>query len=324
MVACRMSGVFQQHVPVLLDQVLDNLITSPSGTYLDATFGRGQHAQAILQRLSPRGRVIAVDKDHEAISYAQQYFVHDHRFTVIHSSFANMRCLLSNLTMLGKIDGILFDLGVSSPQFDNPERGFSFSRNGMLDMRMDTTQDLDAKGFLATVNEATLVEVLQCYGEERFARRIARAIITARAAAPITTTVQLANIIKSAVPPIKYSRLPHVRDKHPATRSFQAIRIVVNQELTELSSSLAQTLDALTIGGRLAVISFHSLEDRLVKQFIRQHEKGREYPRGLPIKQSAFQARLKSIGKAIKPNMQEIHFNTRARSAILRIAEKVS
>ncbi|EKD71623.1 MAG: hypothetical protein ACD_46C00143G0005 [uncultured bacterium] len=316
MAACRMSEIFHQHIPVLLDEAVDHLITSPEGIYIDATFGRGSHSQTILNRLNANGRLIAFDKDLDAVTFAKQK-IQDKRFAIYHTSFARMKIVLNELQLIGKVSGILFDLGVSSPQLDNPERGFSFTREGKLDMRMDTTQGIDAMTWIATVDEDELANVLWQYGEEKFSRRIARAIITARMQTPIKTTGQLADIIKFALPKPKQ---PH--DKHPATRSFQAIRIAINQELTELQLALTQALDVLSIGGRLCVISFHSLEDRIVKQFIKEYEKGREVPRGLPIKNIAFNARLKSIGKPIKPSLQEISINPRARSAILRIAEK--
>lgn len=319
MAACRMSEIFHQHIPVLLNEAISHLVISPHGIYVDATFGRGSHSQAILDRLSPEGRLIVFDKDPDAVAYAKAHFSHDARFRIFHSSYARLQLCLNECGVVGRIDGILFDLGVSSPQLDNPDRGFSFSRSGTLDMRMDTTQGMSAMQWLAEVDEKDLADVLWQYGEEKFSRRIARAIVAACDVAPITTTAALADIIMHAMPRPKK---PH--DKHPATRSFQAIRIAVNQELTELEQGLAQSLEVLAVGGRLSVISFHSLEDRLVKQFIKKFEKGEDLPRGLPIKGNHFNARLKSIGKPIKPSLQEVNVNPRARSAILRIAEKRS
>ncbi len=320
MAACRMNETFHQHIPVLLREAVENLVLSPHGIYIDATFGRGSHSQAILDLLDKNGRLIGFDKDPDAIDYAQHTF-HDSRFTIYHTSFADMQTLLEKEKVWGHINGILFDLGVSSPQLDNPTRGFSFTREGILDMRMNTRTGVSAMQWLAQVGEAELADVLYEYGEEKFSRRIAKAIVTARNQAPIKTTTQLADIIKFAMPKPK-TRSP--QDKHPATRSFQAIRIVVNQELAELQQGLADALEALAIGGRLVVISFHSLEDRIVKQFIKQHEKGKEIPRGLPIKKRdmQMQSRLKSLGKPIKPNLQEMNMNPRSRSATLRIAEK--
>lgn len=314
-----MNDTFHQHIPVLLNEVVENLVVSPHRLYIDATFGRGSHSQAILNKLSADGRLIAFDKDPDAVAYAKEHFSHDKRFSIFHSSFARMQMRLSELEVVGSVEGILFDLGVSSPQLDNPERGFSFSRDGNLDMRMDTTQGIDAMQWIAKIDEKELADVLWLYGEEKLSRRIARAIVAKRSIEPITTTAQLADIIKFATPRPKK---PH--EKHPATRSFQAIRIAVNQELTELEQGLQQSFEALAVGGRLCVISFHSLEDRIVKQFIKQHEKGEELPRGLPIKGEWFKARMKSIGKPIKPNLKEVNLNPRARSAILRIAEKLS
>jgi 16S rRNA (cytosine1402-N4)-methyltransferase len=321
MAAFRMNNiniVSHQHIPVLLTEVVHHLVISPEGTYVDATFGRGSHAEAILNSLNSHGRLIALDKDPEAVAYAKHRFSHDRRFTIFHTSYAALERILTQLNLLGQVQGLLLDLGVSSPQLDDPKRGFSFTQNGVLDMRMDTTQGEDAEKWLAEVDEKTLASVLWQYGEEKKSKRIARAIIAARSAMRITTTGQLADIISHAVPRSKKSN-----DKHPATRSFQAIRIVINQELAELQQVLMQGLTSLAIGGRLAVISFHSLEDRIVKQFIAEHEKGKALPRGLPIKESHFMARLKTIGKIIKPSSQEIFHNPRARSAILRIAEKL-
>lgn len=319
MAACRMSEKIHQHTPVLLSEAIAQLITVSDGIYVDATFGRGSHSQAILEKLNQNGRLIAFDKDPEAYSFAKSHFSHDSRFTIFHASFARLQIILQELHVFGKIQGILFDLGVSSPQLDDATRGFSFSKEGKLDMRMDTSQGIDAMTWLAHVSEKELADVLWQYGEEKFSRRIARAIVEKRSETPITTTSQLAEIIIKAMPkPVSY------KDKHPATRSFQAIRIAVNQELTELTQALNQSLEALAPHGRLAVISFHSLEDRIVKEFIRGHEKGPDLPRGLPIKDQSYRSRLRSVGKPIKPNLQEVTHNPRARSAILRIAEKQS
>lgn len=318
MAACRMNEIFHQHIPVLLNEAVENLVISPNGVYIDATFGRGSHSQAILDRLNAQGRLIAFDKDLDAVAYAKKHFSHDPRFAIYHTSFARMEMVLREAQVFGAVSGILFDLGVSSPQLDDPARGFSFMRDGKLDMRMDRTRGTDAMSWIASIDEKTLADVLFQFGEEKFSRRIARAIIAARNEKPIETTAQLAEIIKKSVP-----RTKATIDKHPATRSFQAIRIAVNQELSELQLGLNQALEALAIGGRLAVISFHSLEDRVVKQFIKQHEKGQPIPRGLPIKGDLFNARLKTVVKPIKPDPQEVNVNPRARSAILRIAEKL-
>jgi 16S rRNA (cytosine1402-N4)-methyltransferase len=318
MVACRMNDILNNanlHFPVLLRESVAGLNIQASGIYLDATFGRGSHSRAILNQLDQNGRLIAFDKDQEAIHYAKQH-IHDDRFQIIHTSFAMMEKTLKNLHLFGKIQGILFDLGVSSPQLDDGERGFSFMRNGNLDMRMDTTQGIDAASWIAQIGEKELADVLWQYGEEKHSRKISRAIVENRKEKAITTTAELAGIICSVLPK------PRFHEKHPATRSFQAIRIAINQELEDLPKALDQALNSLIAGGRLCVISFHSLEDRIVKQFIKQHEKGEELPRGLPVKASSFQSRLKSIGKPIKPSLKELNINPRARSAILRIAEK--
>lgn len=306
------------HRPVLLEEALEGLAIRPNGIYIDGTFGRGGHSRAILEHLSDQGKVFAMDKDPEAIKSGKVQFGDDSRFQIVQESFANLGSYARQHNLLGRVDGILLDLGLSSPQLDDPKRGFSFLHEGPLDMRMNPEADEDAATWLMHVSEAELAKVLTNYGEERFARRIAKAIIAEREQGPISTTRQLANIIAKAVP----SREKH---KHPATRSFQAIRIVINRELEELQACLEQCLEVLTIGGRLAVISFHSLEDRIVKQFIRKLVKGdNELPSKLPVKQSAFTPKLKAIGKAIKPSIEEIKRNVRARSAVLRIAEKVS
>lgn len=319
MAVCRMSDHYHQHIPVLLKEAVGALITAENGVYVDATFGRGSHSRAILEQLGSQAKLIAFDKDPDAIAYAKQHFANESRFSIIHSSFARLQLALEAKGLFGQVNGILFDLGVSSPQLDNPERGFSFSRDGQLDMRMDTTQGVDAMNWLATVGEKELADVLWQYGEEKYSRRIARAIVTMRDETPITSTAQLAEIVLRAVPKQKGTW-----DKHPATRSFQAIRIAINEELTDLQLGLAQALAALAPGGRLAVISFHSLEDRIVKQFMKLQEKGVELPRGLPVKGSQHQATLKIIGKPVKPSLHETNVNPRARSAILRIAEKLS
>ena len=321
MAVCHMTEIFHQHRPVLLHEVSDHLITNPDGIYVDATFGRGSHTRAILARLSSQGRLFAFDRDPEAVAYAQSYFLHDKRFNIFHRPFSCLQACLASLNVMGQVQGILFDLGVSSPQLDNPERGFSFSRAGKLDMRMDVTQGIDAKTWLANIEEKALADILWRYGEEKFSRRIARAIVHARQHQAIETTTQLADIIVRAVP--HQNKKNKFADKHPATRSFQAIRIAINEELQELQLGLVQSVAALATGGRIGVISFHSLEDRLVKQFFRLQASGPIIPRGLPVKGETSKAILKIIAKPIKPSLQEIHENPRARSAIFRIAEKL-
>lgn len=318
MVASRMTDNFNEHQSVLLTEVIDNLMLQPDGVYLDATFGRGGHAQAILAALGEKGRLLAMDKDPAAVAYARQAFAHDKRFTIHHGSFADLAQFVAQQNLTGKINGMLFDLGVSSPQLDNPDRGFSFMRAGKLDMRMDSSQGMDAATWIATVDEKTLADALWKYGEERFSRRVASAILKARAETPITTTVQLAEIIGKAIPGWQ-------QGKNPATRSFQAIRIVINHELDDLEQGLAQTLPALAPNGRLLVISFHSLEDRIVKEFMNEEDRGADanLPAGFPIKQADIKKHFKKLGRAIKPSAQEISANPRARSAILRIGEKL-
>ena len=316
MAACRMNDTL--HIPVLLREAVDALVTDPNGTYIDATFGRGSHSQAILQKLSTHGQLLAIDRDITAVAHAKES-IHDQRFTMVHAAFSQLTSIVNQYQLAGKVTGILFDLGVSSPQLDTATRGFSFVRDGELDMRMDTTTGVDAKTWLASVDEKTLATVLWEYGEERFSRQIARRIVAERQIAPIATTKTLAEIIKSAIPARFRSH-----DRHPATQSFQAIRIAINNELQELEAVLPQALEMLSVRGRLVVISFHSLEDRIVKEFIRVQEKGEMLPRGLPIKDTGFTPRLHSVGKRIKPSESEIAANPRARSAILRIAEKTS
>jgi 16S rRNA (cytosine1402-N4)-methyltransferase len=317
MAACHMNEAFNKHIPVLLNEAISHLVTKAEGTYIDATFGRGNHSLAILNKLNEKGRLIALDRDPEAVQYAE-HFIKDDRFSIFHSSFSTLATITNEQGLLGNIQGVLFDLGVSSPQIDNPNRGFSFTKAGPLDMRMDTTKGIPVSEWLAKIDETNLANILWTYGEERFARRIAKAIIETREVMPLERTDQLAQIIKSAIPKRAYS----LADKHPATRSFQAIRIAINQEINELALGLEAAFNVLKKHGRLAVISFHSLEDRAVKQFIKQHEKKEaSLQRRLPIQINEPQG-LKTIAK-IKPGAAEITHNPRARSAILRIAEKL-
>ncbi len=303
------------HIPVMLDAVLEGLNIHPEGIYIDATFGRGGHARAILDKLNQNGRLLVLDRDPEAIFEAHALAAKDKRLTVKQGSFKNLYTWCEAEDLIGKVDGILFDLGVSSPQLDSANRGFSFKNDGPLDMRMDPSAGISAADWLNSAEETAISTVLQTLGEERFHRRIARAIIAARNTTPITTTRQLAEIVSKANPAWE-------KIKHPATRSFQAIRIFINNELEEITLGLDQALEILANGGRLAVISFHSLEDRLVKRFIQKHEKGDEHPIGLPILASQMNQRLCRLGRSIKPMEGEIAKNKRARSAILRLAEK--
>lgn len=305
------------HLSVLLNESINALSIKADGVYVDATFGRGGHSRAILSQLNDAGRLLAIDKDLDALDHAQQHFANDARFSIVHGSFSKLADIARQAGIYGKVDGILLDLGVSSPQLDNAERGFSFMNQGRLDMRMDVTQPLDASSFVNTANEKEMAVVFKQYGEERFSGRIARAIVSAREVSPILTTTQLAEIVKEANP--KWEK-----HKHPATRVFQAIRIHVNQELTDLGACLKQCVEVLSVGGRLVVISFHSLEDRMVKQFMRDEAHGIQPPLGVPIKASEIKTHFKCIGKAIKPHDDEIKQNSRSRSAVLRIGEKIA
>lgn len=302
------------HVSVLLDGAVEALIYDPQGTYLDGTFGRGGHSRAILSRLAPEGRLLALDRDPQAIAEAAN--IVDSRFSIVHSEFARLGDVTREKGLHGQISGILLDVGVSSPQLDDAERGFSFLRDGPLDMRMDPTRGESAAEWLARVDEAEMAGVFKRYGEERFARRLARAIIERRKERPFTRTADLAEVIKAAHPAWE-------KGKHPATRVFQAIRIEINGELDQLDKALEEALEALAPGGHLVVISFHSLEDRRVKRFIRDHVRGdTQLPKGVPLRDDQIQRRLESLGKAQKASKEEVDANPRARSAVMRIARK--
>ena len=306
-----------EHVPVLREEVLEALAVKSDGRYLDATFGRGGHAAAILEQLGSAGVLLVVDRDPVAIDAARARYGKDARVRIIQGNFADMQALTANAGFEGQFDGILMDLGVSSPQLDDPERGFSFRGDGPLDMRMDPTQGLSAAQWLATVDERTLTDVIRRYGEERHARRVARAIIRARTEAPIERTARLAEVVAAAVPG---RREP---GKHPATRSFQAIRIEINGELKSLETALDEALALLAPGGRLCVISFHSLEDRMVKRFLRRHATEDEVWRGLPDMPAHARASLRLVGRARRAGDAELGDNPRARSAVLRVAERL-
>jgi 16S rRNA (cytosine1402-N4)-methyltransferase len=305
------------HQTVLYEEALEQLNIKPDGIYLDCTFGRGGHSGGILKLLNSSGRLLALDRDMDAIASDEaKRLTKDNRFSLHHASFAELGAVIEQHGYIGKVDGILMDLGVSSPQLDNAERGFSFLRDGPLDMRMDSNHGLSAAEYLARVDEKELIRVLFEYGEERFARRIANAVITQREQQPLQTTLQLAKLIENNVP---------FRDKHkhPATRSFQAIRIEINQELEQIKTGLKQAADVLAPGGRLVVIAFHSLEDRIVKRFIRYQAGPKTNPGKLPVKeQDIEQGQLRKIGKSIRAQQQELQQNPRARSAVLRVAEK--
>jgi 16S rRNA (cytosine1402-N4)-methyltransferase len=300
------------HATVLLNEAVEALQIKPNGIYVDGTFGRGGHSRLILKKLGKEGRLIALDKDPMAIKSAE--VIEDGRFQIVHSGFEHLTQILGELGV-GKVEGVLLDLGVSSPQLDDEQRGFSFRFDAPLDMRMDTSRGETAAQWLATVDEGILAEVISDYGEERFARKIARALVTSRKENPINTTRQLSEIVAQTV----RTREP---GKNPATRTFQAIRIYINRELEELESVLPQCMDSLKIGGKMAVISFHSLEDRMVKHFMRDMSQGDKLPRNLPIRAADIpKAKLKQIGKAIHASAEELEINPRARSAVLRVAE---
>lgn len=305
------------HISVLLQEALDGLAIKTDGCYLDGTFGRGGHSRAILSLLGDAGRLYAIDRDPAAIAAASLLSA-DSRFHITHSPFAALGTIAEQQHIAGKLDGILLDLGVSSPQLDDADRGFSFMRDGPLDMRMDPSAGISAAQWLAQADVEDISFVLREYGEEKFAWRIAQAIVASRTETPLTRTSQLAALISNSVPKSNKEK------KHPATRSFQAIRIYINSELEQVNQALLAAMQVLKPGGRLVVISFHSLEDRLVKQFMRRYSKGEPIPRGIPLTAAQMQQRteLKLVGKAIMPSAQELELNPRSRSAVLRIAEK--
>ena len=312
-----MSQEFK-HITVLLQEAVEALVQDASGFYVDGTFGRGGHSALVLEQLADDGRLMGIDKDPQAIAHAHERFADESRFSIAHGSFAQLQEFVSERDMDGKVDGVLLDLGVSSPQLDDASRGFSFLNDGPLDMRMDTTRGESAADWIAHADETEIADVIYTYGEERFSRRMARAIVAAREEEAITTTARLAKIISEANPAWE-------KGKHPATRAFQGIRIHINRELEDLESCLDQALETLKVGGRLVVISFHSLEDRIVKRFIRKHVKGDEHlPRGIPVTNDMLKIRLKNVGKAVKASSGETEANVRARSAVMRVAEKVA
>ena len=303
------------HFSVLLQESLDGLNIKPNGVYIDGTFGRGGHSKQLLSRLDNQGRLIAIDQDPQAIDYANEYFI-DERFEIQYGSFEDIKAFCEARDLVGKVDGILLDLGVSSPQLDDSERGFSFMREGPLDMRMNPNQGLSAKAWLKEVDEKTLKLVLQNYGEERFSGRLAREIKAASDRDELHTTLDLANLVKRVSPKTE-------KNKHPATRTFQAIRIAVNRELDVLKNVLEAAVQVLAPGGRLSVISFHSLEDRIVKVFIRDQSKIKDLFPDSPIQLEVIEPVLKKVGKPIFPSKEECQLNPRSRSAVLRIAEKL-
>ena len=305
------------HVPVLLEQVLEGLDVKASGRYVDATFGRGGHSRAILDRLGDTGRLIGIDRDPAAIASASETITGDKRFEIIRGDYAELEAFLAARGLVGRVDGVLMDLGVSSPQLDEAARGFSFRRDGPLDMRMDPGAGASAASWLASVEEKELRRVLKTYGEEKSAAKIAKAIVAAREIKPLTTTAQLADIVAAAAP-------AHGSRKHPATKTFQAIRIVINDELGQLEQGLRQAVNVLAPGGRLCVISFHSLEDRIVKRFMRDESREPAPYRGMPDIPAEYRPRLKLIGRQRSASEQEVAANARARSARLRVAERAA
>jgi len=302
------------HRTVLLQEAVDALNVRPDGTYIDGTFGRGGHSALILERLGRSGRLIGFDKDEVAVAAARERFGADERFRMVHGSFTQIAAVVGEMGLTRRVDGLLLDLGVSSPQLDEAQRGFSFMQDGPLDMRMDRSRGQSAADWLSVAEEDEMAAVIKEYGEERFARRIARAIVRERAQSPLQTTAQLAALIERAAP-VKE------KHKHPATRTFQAIRIFINRELDDLQDCLRDSLKVLAGGARLVVISFHSLEDRIVKRFMRDQARGPQLPKRLPVAHVQTQGALRLIGKAIKPGEAEVADNPRARSAVMRVAE---
>ncbi|MFQ3207555.1 MAG: 16S rRNA (cytosine1402-N4)-methyltransferase [Glaciecola sp.] len=305
------------HRSVLLQESISGLNIKPDGIYIDATFGRGGHSAEILKQLSSKGRLIALDRDDTAIESAQR-FIDDPRFSIHHVAFSNIEDVVNELELMCDIDGVLMDIGVSSPQLDDASRGFSFQKDGPLDMRMDRSAGISAADWLNKADLEEITMVLKTYGEEKFGKRIAHAVLEQRVIKPLETTAEFAQLIDKAVP---------VKDKfkHPATRSFQGVRIFINGELDQLNEGLEGAVKVLKTGGRLVVISFHSLEDRVVKRFIRKLSKGKDIPRGLPLTQQEIDAEklVIPIGRAVKPTAEEITQNVRCRSSVLRTAEKL-
>jgi len=302
------------HISVMLNEAVDELIVDPDGDYVDGTFGRGGHSRLVLQKLG-KGKLLGFDKDPVAIEYGEKLAAEDNRFQIVQDSFANMAEHIPRLNQEGRVDGVLMDLGVSSPQLDDAERGFSFMNDGPLDMRMNPSEGKSAAEWIAYAKEKELADVMYQYGEERFSRRIAKAICEYRSHTPILTTLQLSKVVAEANPAWE-------KGKNPATRAFQGIRIFINNELGDLEVGLEVAANSLKIGGRLVVISFHSLEDRIVKRFMKKLSKGPDLPRHLPIQNIHLDIKFKTIGKALKPSEHEVSDNTRSRSAVMRVLEK--
>ncbi len=308
-----------QHQTVLLKEAVEALAIKTDGFYIDATFGRGGHSSLILESLSDIGRLLVIDKDPEAIVHAKEKYANDERVLIWQGSFKDFPNALEDLGVEQQIDGLLLDLGVSSPQLDDASRGFSFQRDGALDMRMNPDEGQSAAEWLAEADGLEIANVLWKFGDERFSKRIARAILKEREISPIETTLKLASVIASAIPKAKQKK-----GKNPATKSFQAIRIFINKELDDLDVCLQRSIDALRKNGRIAVISFHSLEDRMVKRFFKDKSSGPKFPRGFPVMDEQFKVDFRVIGKPVKASKQEIEVNARSRSAIMRIGEKLA
>ena len=304
-----------EHQTVLLEEAVRTLITNRDGTYVDCTYGRGGHSEAIASELGESGRLLVIDRDLSAIEHARARFASDPRVLVEHGAYSEI-ARFASANNIESFDGVLLDLGVSSPQLDEGGRGFSFQQSGPLDMRMDQSSGETAAEWLARASEGEITEVLKKFGEERFARRIARNIVSLRQQQPIETTGRLVEIVETSIP-------RREKNKHPATRTFQAIRIQVNRELEELDICLGDVIDLLHSGGRLVVISFHSLEDRLVKRFFRQMARGDDLPSRLPVKDEQLNRKLRLLGKPVKPSDDEIARNRRSRSSIMRAAERL-
>jgi 16S rRNA (cytosine1402-N4)-methyltransferase len=310
-----MSADEYSHAPVLLAEVLDGLAIRRNGTYVDCTYGRGGHSAAILRRLDAQGRLLVMDRDPAAVADAELRFGDDARVVVVHAPFSTLRAQIERRGWRQAVDGILLDLGVSSPQLDEGARGFSFARDGDLDMRFDPGSGQSAADWINHAPQAEIADVLKRFGEERHARRIAAALVSARQKHAITRTQELRELVAAAVP-------GRERGRHPATRTFQALRIFINRELEELEQTLPQAVEVLRPGGRLVVISFHSLEDRIVKRFMRKQSAGPDLPRELPVMPEKYIPLLRVVARAIRASGAEVDANPRARSAVLRAAER--
>jgi 16S rRNA (cytosine1402-N4)-methyltransferase len=310
------------HKPVLLDEVIEALNIRADGFYIDGTFGRGGHSREIIKRLGPEGRLLAFDKDPDAVISVGNDLIQDERFEIIKGSFTMLMQHVKRHEVEAQVAGILFDFGVSSPQLDDAERGFSFRFDAPLDMRMNPSEGQTVAEWLSQAKETEIANVIYEYGEERASRRIAKAIVNARVENSISTTSQLADLVRKVVPPRKHSKKSG--DVHPATKTFQALRIYINRELEEIRDVLPQAVDVLCPGGRLAAISFHSLEDRIVKRFMRDQSTPKSYPPEVPIMPDNSDIQLKLIGKKIRASKEEISDNPRSRSATLRVAERFS